>query len=97
MKHSMRKFAAALVLCVGLCLPMVLPAGAVRVDAPPTAEWEVSVVGEKWQKWNPEHGFFDWAQVAIHVHQETGLEQNDARPAAAGRAFYSDAKSCPLP
>ncbi len=27
---------------------------------------------EKWQKWNPEHGFFDWAQVAIHVHQETG-------------------------
>ena len=31
MKHSMRKFAAALVLCVGLCLPMILPAGAVRV------------------------------------------------------------------
>ena len=23
-------------------------------------------------KWNPEYGFFDWAQVAIHVHQETG-------------------------
>ncbi len=72
MKYFMRKFAAALVLCVGLCLPMILPASAVRVDAPPTAEWEVSVVGEKWQKWNPEHGFFDWAQVAIHVHQETG-------------------------
>lgn len=72
MRNFVRRIAISLVLWVGLCLPMVLPASAVRVDAPPTAEWEVSFVGEKWQKWNPETGFFDWAQVAIHVHQETG-------------------------